>query len=263
MAQNQSIDSEKLEAWLESIPRRDKDVQIQRLRTPTLEAAVLPELGGRIWRLRLLPMALDLLNLHGEEGAWLPDAGGYEEYSEAGYRSPGWREAYTVMERSESAITVQADLRNGLRLRRAIELDPEAATVRVTSTLTNMSNTARRACLRVHPEFAVTSTQQASVRILGRDGNWRTHSLASPDDPQAEREMWLDGEARPAGAWEVVDEKAAVTIRNVLPAEQIGRALLNWSGRLGRVNLEVFSPEVNLAPGASISMEMVYEVEVG
>lgn len=252
-----------LDAWLESIPRRDKEVQIQRLRTPTLEAAVLPELGGRIWRLRLLPMGLDLLNLHGEEDAWLPDAGGYEEYSEAGYRSPGWSEAYTVTERSESAISLQADLRNGLRLRRAIELDPEAATVRVTSTLTNTSNTARRACLRVHPEFAVTSTQEASVRVLGSDGEWRTHSLADAEDPQAEREMWLDGAARPAGAWEVVDEKAAVTIRNVLPAEQIGRALLNWSGRLSRVNLEVFSPEVNLEPGASISMEMVYEVEVG
>ena len=249
-----------LDAWLESIPRQAKEIKIQRLKSSTLEVCVVPNLGGRIWRLKLLPSGRDLLKLHGTEGAWQPTEGGYEEYSESGYRSPGWSEAYTVTEHSDRAVTLEANLRNGLRLTRRIDLDPDKPVMKITSTLTNVSKDARKACLRVHPEFAVTSTQKASVRILGAGGEWHTKSLANPEDPHAEKEMWLRGKDVPQGAWAVIDEAADVAIVNRVPREQLSQCLLNWSGSLSRVNLELFSPEVKLEPGKAITIEQSYEV---
>ncbi len=249
-----------LDAWLASIPRRPRAVQIERLRNSALEMSVLPEMGGRIWRLKLLPSGRDLLHLVGEENAWQPGASGYEEYSESGYRSPGWNELYAVKDRSARAITMEANLRNGLRLTRSVELDAAKPLAKITSTVTNISSTRHTACLRIHPQFAVGSTRRASVRVRQGDNTWRTLSLANPADPQAEKDVWLRGGEMPAGAWAVVDEAADLAIVNRAAREQLGQCLLNWDGKQGRVNLELYSPEVKLAPGQSITIEQTYEV---
>ena len=207
-----------------------------------------------------MPAGRDLLQLAGSEGAWQPDASGYEEYSESGYRSLGWNEAYAVKEKSDRAITLEANLGNGLRLTRTIELEPEKPLVRLTSTVTNISNAERAACLRIHPQFAVNSTQTASVRIRQQEGTWRVIGLANPDDPLAEKEVWLRGDEVPAGAWAVVDEAADLAILNRVARQQIGQRLLNWNGQASRVNLELYSPEGKLAPGEAITIEQTYEV---
>jgi len=250
-----------LDAWLDSIRRGPREVQIQKLSSPALEISVLPELGGRIWRIRGLPEGRDLLKLSGKEGAWIPTEGGYEEYSESGYRAPGWNEPYRVTERSERAITLEANLRNGYKMTRRIELDAEKPLIKVTSTLTNTSDSERTSCLRIHPEFLVTSTRQAKVRILRADGSWRTEDLANPADPGAEKDIWLRGDDVPAGKWALVDETAGWTIVNRVPESQIGQCLLNWKGSEARVNLELYSPEVKLESGESITIEHTYQIE--
>ena len=106
----------------------------------------------------------------------------------------------------------------------------------------------------------MTSTGQAAVRIRRPDGTWTLQSLANPADPLAEKDTWLRGEDVPAGAWAVVDQAADLAIVSRVPREQIGQCLLNWSGRGARVNPEVYSPEVKLAPGKSITLEQTYEV---
>jgi len=249
-----------LDAWLKAIPRRPREIGIERLQNPALQLAVLPEVGGRIWRLKLLAGDRDLLKLNGKPEAWDPTDGGYEEYSEGAYRSPGWNEAYVVKEKSERGITLEATLSNGLRLTRRLELDPKKPLVRITSTLTNTTNGEHSACLRAHPEFAVTSTTDTSVLVQRADGTWKRQSLANPPDPLAEKDTWLRGEDVPAGAWAVVDRAADLAIVSRVPREQIGQCLLNWSGRGARVNLEVYSREGKLAPGASITLEQTYEV---
>lgn len=249
-----------LDAWLKSLPRRPARVSIQRLRNPSLQVDVLPEMGGRIWRMTLAHPQRDLLLRHGSPDAWDIGAGGYEEYSESGYRSPGWQEHYTVRTRSERSLTLETTLSNGLRLTREIELDPAEPVVTIRSTLTNVSGAPKVACLRVHPEFAVTDTARARVQVRKADGSWRTVNLANPADPQAEKSEWLTGADMPAGEWQVVDDAAGVTVTDRVPAWQLGQCLLNWSGAQNRVNLELYSPEKTLAPGESLSISHSYAV---
>jgi hypothetical protein len=252
-----------LDAWLKSLPRHPAGASIERLKNAAIEVDVLPEVGGRIWRMSLNHPQRDLLLRHGSPDAWDIAAGGYEEYSESGYRSPGWQDVYAVTDRSDRAITLEAALSNGLRLTRRIELDAAKPLVTIRSTLTNLSGGPRTACLRVHPEFAVADTGRAKVRIRKADGSWRTDDLANPADPKAEKSVWLTGADVPAGEWQVVDEAAGVTLTDRAPREQLWQCLLNWSGEQKRVNLELYSPERTLAPGESITISHSYEVTAG
>jgi len=252
-----------LDAWLESLPTAPSGVAIERLSNPALDLAILPDMGGRLWRMRLKPSGRDLLRLCGKEGAWLPADGGYEEYSEVGYRSPGCTEAYKVVEKTERSITLSVDLKSGFRLARKIELDPSAPVVRITSTLTNISKEPKTTTFRVHPEFQVATTQQATVRIKQPNGQWKAQPLAHAADPGAELNVWLREGDVPAGEWQLVDQKAGTTVAATFKPEQVGYCLLNWSGEQGRVNLELFSPETKLAPGESLVMDQSYEVRPG
>lgn len=249
-----------LDAWLQSVPRRPGVLPIERIRNGQLEVSVLPALGGRIYRMRQVATGRDLLQVLGSETARIPDDGGYEEYSEPGYRSAGWSEVYIVKERGESSLVLEANLRNGLRLTRKLELDPTRPLLKITSTVTNDSSQSRTSGLRAHPEFAVTSTARATVRILGKEGAWRTFPLANPADPAAEKNVWLREDDCPAGKWAVVDEQARMAILNQFDTGQVSHCLLNWNGRTSRVNLELFAPERILAPGESQTIEHSYEV---
>ena len=246
------------DGWIASVPKRAREIKIERIQNPALQLAVLPDVGGRIWRMKQLATGRDLLTVAGKEGAWNPLDGGYEEYSENGYRSPGWSEAYSVTEKSDRAITMEVALRNGLKLTRRIELDPVKPLVSITSTLTNATAETKTLCLRTHPEFAVSSTGKASARVMGADGKWRTITLFA--DPLAEKDEWLRETDVPAGAWAVVDGAADVAIVDRFDRAQIGQCLLNRSGASKRVNLELFSPETPVAAGKSITIAHTYEV---
>jgi hypothetical protein len=249
-----------LDPWLASVPRQSSALAVHWLRSGTLEVGIVPELGGRVWRLKHVPSGADLIKRYGSDQGWDPGSGGYEEYSQAEYRSAGWHEPYTVLEKGDRYVALVADLQGGLRLVRRIELDPQKPLLRVTSTLTNVSGAPRRACLRVHPAFQVASTAEANVRLRRADGAWDARSLATPDDPQAEKDVWLRGDERPAGAWLIADETADLAIVSRFEPSEVAQCLLNWSGRDGRVNLEMFSPEAELPPGGQIAITHSYEV---
>ncbi|MGQ9732947.1 MAG: DUF4838 domain-containing protein, partial [Candidatus Zipacnadales bacterium] len=249
-----------LDAWLESLPTAGSGMVIERLGNQKLELAILPELGGRIWRAQLKPSGLDVVKAYGQEGAWDPSLGGYEEYSTVDYRSPGWNERYRVVEKTERSIRLQADLSNGFRMERTIEVDADQPTVRITSKLTNITDAAKSTILRIHPAFQVTSTQEALVRMRRPNGSWRERSLANLQDPTAEENLWLRGTDMPAGEWEIIDQRTGLTIRATFPPQQVGYCLLNWSGKDNRVNLELFSIEKELAPGESITLDHTYSL---
>ena len=249
-----------VEAWLEAMPRQPKGLEIERLRSSAFEVSVVPALGGRIWRWRHLPSGRDLLRRDGTEGQWNPSNAGYEEYSQSEYRSPGWGEKYLVKEKAERTLTLEAGLKGDLALTRHLELDAERPVLSITSTLSNTAGAPRKACLRVHPEFLVGSTQRATVAVLRPGDKWERHSLANPEDPKAEKELWLRGGDRPAGAWVVIDEEADLAIINRFDAEAVEQCLLNWSGAQNRVNLELYTPTVELPPGGKLTLKHSYEV---
>ena len=249
-----------LDAWLASLPRGQKKLGIRTIDNPALQVSVIPEAGGRLWSIKHLPSGRELLRVAGQPGSYEPTEGGYEEYSESGYRSPGFSEAYEVVAADERSITLEANLRNNLKLTRSLSLDLHGAVLNVESTLTNVGNATTAACLRVHPEFAVCSTQSAHVRVRRPDGTWQTTDLASPQDPKAEKEVWLRGEDLPAGRWAAVDLQTDLAIVNHVARDDLESCLLNWNGEKSRVNLELFSKQKKLAPGETLTLRHSYEV---
>ncbi|MBM3498510.1 MAG: DUF4838 domain-containing protein [Armatimonadetes bacterium] len=250
-----------LDAWLESLPQAASGVEILRLSNDALELAILPDMGGRIWRMRLKPSGPDLLKVYGEEGAWDPLTGGYEEYSEEEYRSAGWAEAYSVADRADRSIRLECKLKNGFTLARTIELEADAPIVQITSTLTNATNAAKAAAFRIHPAFQVETTQQAVVRMKRADGQWTERSLANAEDPAAELNVWLRDADLPAGEWSLTDERAGVMLTQTFDPAQVSHALLNWSGKDGRVNLELYSKQAQLGAGESLTLQQTYRVK--
>ncbi len=252
-----------LDAWLDSLPTQAKDVTLETLDNGALKVTLIPQMGGRIWRLQLAD-GRDLLKMHGEEGAWIPDAGGYEEYSETGYRSPGWSENYRVAAKTADSVTMVAQLKNGLEVTRKVSLHGEGSRdISIETTLKNRASSTKTAAIRVHPEFAVADTAKAKVSLRQAGGATSWVNLANPADPKAEKERWLRGSQMPLGRWSVVDTARNMWITNRFNPAQVDQLLLNWNGAGKRVNLELFGKPTELKPGESVTLEHSYEVQVG
>jgi hypothetical protein len=253
-----------LGTWLKSLNAKGKELPIVRLGNDALELAVLPTVGGRIWKLVHKPTGREILKRSQDaDGGEIPDAGGYEEYSEGEYRSPGWNEAYRVTKRSATSVTLQARLKNGLRLTRTITLDPAKPIVTINSSLTNAAKEPRRACLRSHPTFAIADAGQAFAAVRRSDGTWVRKPLIPADEPEKELDEFLAGDALPAGDWMLADPAAKLSFRSRFDPAQASQCLLNRSGKEGRANLEIYSKAVTLAPGESLSLRHSIEVVPG
>jgi hypothetical protein len=252
-----------LEEWLATQRGRGQAVEVLTLRSPHLEADVIPALGGRLWRLRATTTGRQVLKLFGDpDTGCVPNEGGYEEYSTTSYRGPGWMEPYTVLESGPQHVVLEAALLNGFTLRRTFRLLPDRAAITVESILTNR-NAARPAAFRVHPAFQVQSTATAALWLLNADGSWRSHSLANPKDPTAEKELWLRDTVRPAGQWAIRDDAAGIAILNTFNPAEVATAYCNWNGAQGRVNLEQWSRSQDLPQGGSMTLTNTYEILSG
>lgn len=250
-----------VDAWIDSVPRAPRGLTIETISNPALKAEFLPALGGRLFRLTYLPANQQLMRVGGTPQALSPTDGGYEEYTEGGYRTPGWSENYAVTQKTPTSLTVAANLRSGLRLTRKYELDPQKALLSIISTLENTSQKPIKASLRAHPEFAVTSTEKARVLILGASGKQSTINLANPQNPALERDQWLRDTDLPAGEWTVMDDATGLAVVNTFNKADVAQALLNRAGLQSRVNLELFGNEATLAPGESVTLRQSYEVK--
>jgi hypothetical protein len=248
-----------LEAKLASWRQQASGLAIVRLANPRLELAVLPALGGRIWRFRDFQANRDWLAPDPQAGL-PPDDGGYEEYSEPGYRSSGWSEPYRVCARTDRGLVLETDLENGLRLTRRIELDPRKPLVRIVSTLANRSRQPRLACLRVHPAFAIGDWDRTAVRLRVCSGAWRRQRLTLPPGGDSHAAKRFEGPAMPAGGWALEDRQANVALLNRFRQSQVNVCYLSWSARSPRVHLELWSPHTTLKPGARLTIEHEYEV---
>ncbi len=249
--------------WIGEMRRRQRGtIPVVRLSNGAVEVVVVPEVGGKIWQIT------DLKRKRGVLMVPKPKAGdvlvnrdcNYEEYSQIGWRSPGYRESYKVTARDARSVEMTADLKNGLRISRGVSLAPEGTTVRVRSTVGNPGDKPVDACLRVHPCFALGKIDDAVVWFRRGDAGWERRPLKLTEDPQAEKEQFYGGKALPAGAWLLTDAASDYGVLNRFDPRQVDQVLLNWSGEHQRVNLELFSPSRTLRPGEAMTIDHSYEL---
>jgi len=242
------------EDWLKRVSTVAGEHAVVRLASGGMSAAVVPSLGGRILSLAVDGQEMMLITKEGE--GIDPLVGGYEEFSQAEYRSPGWTEPFEVIEQSPNAVSLRASLPNGLTLERRYELDGAARAVEVGSRLVNASDRPVAACLRVHPAMYLEDARTASLVV----GGTRTSLEAGAEK---ETELWLRDAAKPAGEWRIEDPARKVTITSRFDPAEVATCYLNWNGPVHRVNLELWSPSVQLEPGSSIRVDHAYEFSVG
>lgn len=239
-----------LDVFLSRVGGAARELPVVRLAGGGLQAVVVPGLGGRI--LSLTRGDQELLQVTWAGDGIDPLVGGYKEFSESGYQSPGWREPFEVVEQSAEAVTLRSkQLSNGLVYERRYELATDAPIVRVSTKLTNVTAVERKGRIRVHPCFRLGSAADARVRLGAEE-----KSLA--EGATKECELWLRADARPPGEWTVIDPVGRLTITSRFDPAEVEVCYLNWNGPDHRVNLELWSPERSLATGESLTMRHEY-----
>lgn len=245
---------------------RDRMRDLVTLENGALKVVVVPQIGGRIWRLYHKGRQQDLL-WRGAIPAWAlargldpasyRNLGGYEEYAGETFGAPGWAERYHSQVATDGrAVTLSTTLPNGLALRRTVTLAPDGPVLAIESRLENVSGKELRgAMLRVHPQFAAAKgAVPTGLRARGADGTWKPLTLVSGEN-------YLRGEQRPAGAWAVPWPETGLQVVNEFDPVQVGTCLFYNGPEF--VNLELFSPRQDLPAGAAITIKHTYTVRDG
>jgi len=243
-----------LDTWLDTVRTEAKPLPVIRLRGGGIEAVIVPGLGGRI--LSLKHDGQEMMLVTEIEDGIDPSTGGYKEFSEIGYRSPGWIEPYEVIEQDARSVVVECALKNGFKIRRRYEVDPARPVLRIASTLTNTKSAAKSTCLRVHPCFHLGDAAGATLRLGAGD---TAKELPLDRGAMREQELTMQGDAMPAGEWAFVDPAAGRSVISRFNPSQVGVCYFNWNGPQHRVNPELWTATQELQPGGTLTLEHEYE----
>ncbi|MCS7310052.1 MAG: DUF4838 domain-containing protein [Armatimonadetes bacterium] len=228
-----------------------------RLESPHLMVDLVPNLGGRIWRLYSRAHRKDILWRNrlewrllrsGHRGDQYLNYGGYEEYVGERFGSPGWSERYEyALSPDRRSATLTTTLRNGLRVTRVVTLSDAEPSLTIETRVENRSNQPiPDVVLRTHPQFQV---EREGLTLLVRNAQeeWQERAVTG--------ETFLSGVEMPAGAWGLRD-RSGVLLLNEFDPSQVRQCYLYTSPYFS--NLELFSQPKTLAPGESLVLRHRY-----
>ncbi|KAJ9707609.1 hypothetical protein PVL29_002581 [Vitis rotundifolia] len=220
---------------------------------------VVPWIGGRIISMMHLPSGTQWLHSRIE-------ANGYEEYSGVEYRSAGWSEEYTIVERNleqageEESLKLEGEIGGGLVIERQISLPKDNSKVfRVDSGIVarnvgaGSGGYSRLVCLRVHPMFNLLHPTESFVSFVSIDGS--KHEVC----PEAGEQSY-EGNLRPNGEWMLVDKCLGLALVNRFDITEVHKCLIHWG--TGTVNLELWSEQRPVSKQSPLTVSHEYEVRV-
>jgi hypothetical protein len=231
------------------------------LRRGRCKLSFAPEMGGRILCLIDPATGRDWMHRARPSEPGFPTAGGYEEYSQARWRSPGWAEAYACWAHAATA-DLSAALGEGLVLERRYRLmintdgAPELA---IESVLKNAGYGHVNCLLRLHPEFQIFDWRRAVVRLWRADGRvvelqpWRATRAPAG-------EQWLQGTDAPAGRWALRQGRRELTLAF---GAGVTKCHLSWDRKLRVVRMDMFGANCRLAPQERIFIRQTWTFSGG
>ena len=215
--------------------------QLIALENSFLHLRIAPAMGGRIVSLIEKNSGREWMFAGAPDDLVYPVAGGYEEYSEELWHSPGWNENHEF-EADTVSIQLRADLKNGIRLERIYRFADGYSGLEIESKFSNISSESKTIVARRHAEFAVADWGTSQLLKRGEDGQ-REYSL--PAQSAASGSLWLLGERFPNGAWglKINDE--------ILEMEfdaDVEKCLLDWNCKDGVARFDLFNAARRLEP---------------
>ncbi|RLD17779.1 MAG: hypothetical protein DRI36_02970 [Caldiserica bacterium] len=233
-----------------------KDVSVITLENEYIRVDVIPSLGGRIYRLIDKKAKRDYLYKPEKievSGGWY-NYGGYEEYSEEKFASPGWKEKYkykVIRGKGCQKIILTANLSNGFLLKREISLKEGAKRIEIISSLRNNTSYTKISNLRIHPIFFLGKDDY--LYVLSDKGNLVRESLSYLADSKMKEVDFLPDAQ---GFWMVVDEKEEKGIANYFDKDKVKKTYV-WV-EPDSYNLEIFCKPYTLKPGEIFTFHNSY-----
>ncbi|MCA9425560.1 MAG: DUF4838 domain-containing protein [Candidatus Omnitrophica bacterium] len=234
-----------------------------RLENDSLRVDLVPGWGGRVTSIFDKNKDWEFLLPGQPDGREYPLSGGIEEYSERGGRTPGWQQEYEFdIEAPGRKARMWAELPNGLKFERTVELSQTAAIMTLRSKLTNVSKDSRNACLRCNPKFQMGPTEQVTASFTTLGGQNRSIPLTVATGKSREA-LHLLGEDRPNGGWLAINSTLGLSLRHQFDTTEVQTCTLDWLPSRSRFFMELQSPEKTLAPGEAITLTQQIEVQSG
>jgi len=237
-----------LPEYLANARRRVQGMPAARLENDTWRLTCLPEENGKIIEMRHKPTGRDLLATWPRAG--VRESGGtFEERGETGLAwSMGAFEAHAE---GDTALLLTLNQPEGARVERRVTLD--GARVRFHTTITHQGTAAQAYQVRIHPEWDMVATsgghETVTAYIRGQEG-WKAFNQDWERD-HGPNDALLRSEA--GGGFAFFNHQAGFGIVETYDPEELQLPRLWCEPGRHQLNLELFTPGVELAPGDSFS----------
>ncbi|MCD6350763.1 MAG: DUF4838 domain-containing protein [Armatimonadetes bacterium] len=246
-----------MDSWLKSRPSAFPSLKVVRLKSKDLIAEIVPQLGGRLFKLMDRCLWHNFLYSAPPATAAFPREGGYVDFPGESWPGPGVDKPWRLVEQRRYKVVLSRD-EEGLRLTRTIELDPARPVVTITAQVTNVSRESREVRLRLHPCFDVGKVDDCVVTYSSPAGPGRVRLATFPEQ---EKDIFLEGDEMPRGQWTVENYAYHWAIQATFDPGQVSRCLLNFNRPKNRVNLELYSPVRQLKPNQSMRVQYKWLIQ--
>ena len=238
-------------------PPRYETVPIEKVRNEQLELWVLPTQGGAVVRLLdrvtgrdLLSGHNDILSVRGKFQEWVVLEGA--EWSKS--RPVG--EPYAVVERGETYIVLQTQLRNGIEIRREIRLLPDTKAVDIVLHLRNRGETPIWPMVELYPEFSTAQLGKPQIWIE-RGGVWTRSAL---EKRRSARNYIGEFSAEGVSRWAYRFPQAQISIVNTIDSVGVGFLSYVYAPEAAYISMGQSLAAAMLAPGEARSVRTRFEI---
>jgi hypothetical protein len=218
-------------------------------------ADVVPELNARVVRLIDKSTGRDTMRRYPPgEGAY-PFVGGQVASVHADYYAKTLDVTWIVDSQSTERLVLLGQCANGLRIRRAFELN--AAGLHTSTIVENAGQAPVPAALQVRAEYTPGDIDKASMSFTRINGQRVEQPFITPNHEPTDKYTWNGGD-KPSREWKL-QQGGGQSLYVRFQDEQVGRTYLNWTAksRAGAQFL-LWSPEKTLKPGESLKLEADY-----
>jgi len=220
-----------------------------------IKLVIVPEAGGRIWKMIYKKSRRDLLGIWGVDRDGSVFGRGYEEYSNGADRTIGPNASYNVTESSGRSVTMVAELSNGLKNSRSVSLDQTSATVTLRSSYKNITTKPMKLLIGIHPTIQTSGNGNILVESLENGNVVEKYQMTSRPGSYAH---WV----KPTGMWRLVDRSAGISFTQIYDKSLVDQSVV-WYRNLhpGICTFELLFKANEIEPGESYMFTHSYRIE--